>query len=308
MPKRKNIFIYDYAQQKKILGKYYQEYTAFHHSASCRNLAHYLAYKQGYDVAIALDYDCVVPENYINQHLKALEGKEAAITTDSKWINPLENNVWFTRGFPYAQRGDYKKENLLGETDKRVVLNMGLWKNVVDINGIDKVLETPPVEFKLNRENTAVDGYIPLCGMNNAFVKDIIPAYFFLPNFMVGNWEVSRHDDIWGGYILQKLIEKKGDILTYGAPVVFHERESSQPKVLHYEHFMHMFENYFYPMVDEATASIRKADYQDMFAEFAQNYRKVIDDRKKSMPDSYYKGFSYLGDFIKLWSTFFQEL
>jgi len=86
---------------------------------------------------------------------------------------------------------------------------MGLWDNVIDINGIDKVLAVPPKTITLKKKHLAALKSMPICGMNNSFLKEAIPAYFFLPNFKVGNWTVSRHDDIWGGYIFQKSRLKK---------------------------------------------------------------------------------------------------
>ena len=41
--------------------------------------------------------------------------------------------------------------------------------------------------------------------MNTAFRAEITPAYFFLPDMWVnGTWQLSRHDDIWGGYVVKK--------------------------------------------------------------------------------------------------------
>jgi hypothetical protein len=309
LPKRDNIFIYDYSDQKKILGKYYDEYKAFHKSASCRNIAHFLAYKQGYDIVIALDYDCVVPKDFIKEQTEVYDQKEiTGYETKTGWINPLENAEWFTRGFPYRVRGVYENGKEKTIKNPHVVLNMGLWKNVVDINAIDKVIIRPPKQFKLKRDHTAALGYIPLCGMNNSFLREVIPAYFFLPNFKIGNWDVSRHDDIWGGYIFQKLIEKRGDLITYGKPVVFHERESHQPRVLYYEHFMHILEPYFYELVDMAVDPIKKNDYQTMFADFAENFAKSLEMKKKSLPKPYYEGFKHQSKYISLWKTFFQKL
>lgn len=307
LPKRKNIFVYDYAAQKKILGRHYNDYRAFHKSASCRNLAHFLAYQQGYDVAVSLDYDCVVPANFVEEHLKAFSGKPIpAAETASGWINPLENRKWFSRGFPYSARNSREKP-AIKKSDKRVVLNMGLWKNVVDINGIDKVLEQAPQEFPLQRSHTGVAGVTPLCGMNNSFARDIIPAYFFLPNFHLDGWEISRHDDIWGGYILQKLVQKKGDIITYGRPVVHHERESSQPHVLHYEHYMHILEPYFYGLVDAAVKGVKKSDYQTMFANFADNFEALVRKNTLNIPEKYLEGFRHQSKYITLWKQIFQE-
>ena len=156
-------------------------------------------------------------------------------------------------------------------------------------------------------DHFAVEGTIPLCGMNNAFLREVIPAYFFLPNFKIGNWVVSRHDDIWGGYIFQKLAHKKEDLISFGKPIVFHERESYQPRVLHYEHYMHILEPYFYEVVDAAVANVKKNNYLEMFADFSENFEKELKRRKGKMPAMYYAGFVYLSDSIKLWKEIFQK-
>lgn len=308
LPKRDNIFTFDYTKQKKILGRFYNDFIAFHKSASCRNLAHFLAYKQGYDIVFSLDYDCVVPKDFIKEHIQVFsERSHISLETKSGWINPIESKKWFTRGFPYSVRNS-KENTVQKKTNKKVVLNMGLWENVVDINAIDKVLEPSPKSFPLKRSHTAVNGFMPLCGMNNSFVKEIIPAYFFLPNFQLDGWDISRHDDIWGGYILQKLIRKKGDIVTYGDPIVFHERESSQPRVLYYEHYMHILEPYFYDLVDEAVDPIKKGNYKDMFSDFADNFERLTKKNKSKIPSKYLDGFRNQSKYITLWKKIFQEL
>lgn len=307
-PKNPRMKFYDYTEQKKILGKYYQEYTTFHKSASCRNLAHFLAYKQGYDEVIALDYDCVLPSNYLAQHGEVFSTKNFRVASSPVWINPLENTEWFTRGYPYSMRALYKAEKIEEKKIDTVVLNMGMWENVVDINGIDKVLTRPSSSITLSANHTVVDGFIPLCGMNNAFLSKIVPAYFFLPNFPIGNWTVSRHDDIWGGYIFQKIARKKGDYISYGSPIVFHERESSQPRVLYYEHYMHILEYHFYDLIDTAMGDVKEGSYEEMFASFADSYHMALSRKKTSMPKPYYDGFSYLGKYINLWVTLFKKL
>jgi len=310
LPKRKNIFSYDYSMQKKLLGKFYNRFLDYHHSAACRNLAHYLAYKEGYDVVFSLDYDCVIPKDFVKEHVSILgNGPKSFIKSQSGWINSLGSKEWFSRGFPYGER---RKESLkvpVGLTKKRVVLNTGLWKNVVDINAIDKVMRKAPKGFKLpSQKNVAVEGLTPLCGMNNVFLREVIPAYFFLPNFKIDSWTVSRHDDIWGGYILQKLAHKKGDLISFGKPVVFHERESYQPRVLYYEHFMHILEPYFYEIVDAAVTNVKRDSYFEMFADFSDNFERELRRRKNKIPSIYYSGFIYLGDSIKLWKQIFQKL
>jgi len=306
--KRGNIFSYDYLRQKKVLGRFYDRFVDFHHSAACRNLAHYLAYKEGYDVVFSLDYDCVAPRGFIDEHTSVFfRKKQKMISSKSGWVNPLGSKKWFSRGFPYRERRKESIDVSVTTTNKRVVLNMGLWRNVVDINAIDKVLSKPPKKFKAAYDHISVNGFIPLCGMNNAFLREIIPAYFFLPNFKIGDCVVSRHDDIWGGYILQKLVHKRGDLISFGKPVVFHERESYRPKALYHEHYIHILEPYFYEIVDAAVEKVKRNTYLNMFADFSENFEIELKRRKGKMPSPYYAAFVYLSDSMNLWKQIFQK-
>ena len=98
-------------EQKKVLGKLYGRFLDFHHSAACRNLAHYLAYREGYDVVLALDYDCVVPKGFMKEHLSVFFGeKNKSIRSRSGWINPLGGSDWYSRGFPYRERNETSAE------------------------------------------------------------------------------------------------------------------------------------------------------------------------------------------------------
>ena len=52
---RPNVRFFDYTQQRKVMGPNYPAIP--HKSAATRNSGHYLAYKEGYDIIVALDYD-----------------------------------------------------------------------------------------------------------------------------------------------------------------------------------------------------------------------------------------------------------
>src|SRR3954466_15643522 len=99
---------------------------------------------------------------------------------------------------------------------------MGVWEGIVDLNGIDRFPphEAPEEPGLHGPEPRVALGNLPVCGMNTSFVRELIPAYFFLPDVWVadgspGGWQLSRHDDIWGGYVLKKLMDKRGDLLSF---------------------------------------------------------------------------------------------
>ena len=58
-PPRANATYYDYAAQRAVMAKHWEAIP--HRSAATRNFGHYLAYREGYDIIIALDYDCRRP-------------------------------------------------------------------------------------------------------------------------------------------------------------------------------------------------------------------------------------------------------
>ena len=250
--RKRNIELFDYKKQEKETKDFYPLFELFHKSAACKNFGLWLAYKRGYDVAIVIDSDCILPTGFIEEHLKALNKKGQG------WVNPLENEEWFSRGFPYSQR------------EKRVVVNMGLWDWELDINGIDKIGKIPP-RFVIVSETKSVVGKIPFSGMNFAIRREIIPALLFLPNCDYKELRFRRHDDIWGGYIMQKLIEKRNEVMTFGPPIVYHETEVNPEEDAINEEAFNFYSDSFYSIVDRIMEKVRFGNYKEMFKQFADN-------------------------------------
>ncbi len=197
--------VYDYAKQKEFLGELYDDFAnIFHKSSSCRNLGHIIAYSEGYEFIIGVDSDCVVPFFFVQAHLAVLNKEKGY-----GWQNPLGGSGMYPRGFPYSMR------------NWRIVANMGMWDNVLDLNGKDRRPDEP--------KRVNMPGYniapapIPFSGMNFAITGDSILGFFFLPNFKSGDDDHRRIDDIWGGYIFQKLLHKMKRGVSYGRPIVFHD-------------------------------------------------------------------------------------
>ena len=94
--------------------------------------------------------------------------------------------------------------------------------------------------------------------MNTAFVRELTPAYYFLPDLWVNGWRLSRHDDIWGGYIVKRLMDRRGDLLTYGGPVVEHTKQTALNRVVVLEQWMHLMSMPFYELVDAAAAEVTR--------------------------------------------------
>ena len=179
--------------------------------------------------------------------------------------------------YPYEYRNPEAAAVVETTATGEVKLNMGVWDNVLDLNGIDKFQAEPPYDPGLRGEQNYVAlGNIPACGMNNAFTVDLTPAYFFLPDVWVnGTWHLSRHDDIWGGYILKKLMDLRGDLFSWGRPIVEHTRQSKLERVVVMEQYMHLMSMPFYAIGRQPRSSrVRSGDYTTMFADFTEEFRK----------------------------------
>jgi hypothetical protein len=299
---RPNVQFFDSAAQRKVMGEHYAAIP--HKSAACRNFGHYLAYREGFDCVIALDYDCRPRPGWLDDHLSGLRERDAAPALAGRWINTIEAPGFYSRGFPYEFRN---AENAPAEVvaSGEVKLNMGVWDNVLDLNGIDKLQREPPRDPGLRGSaNYVALGNVPLCGMNTAFRRELVPGYFFLPDVWVDGWQLSRHDDIWGGYILKKLMDIRGDLLTYGRPIVEHTRQTTLTRVVVYEHYMHLMAREFYALVDQAVASVRPGPYQAMYEHFVEEFLRGVDGTHA--PAHYRAVFQELGLAMQAWARCFR--
>jgi hypothetical protein len=303
-PPRRNVRYYDYAAQRREMGPDYDAIP--HKSAACRNFGHVVAYREGYEVIIALDYDCRTKPGWLAQHLEALRPVVDAPALRGAWINSVEHPGFYARGYPYEYRNAEASAVTETVASGRVGVNMGVWDNVLDLNGIDKVQAEPPYDPGLRGDRNYVAlGNIPVCGMNTAFLAELTPAYYFLPDIFMEGWQLSRHDDIWGGYILKKLMDKRGDLFSYGRPIVEHTRQSNLNLVMTMEHYMHLMAREFYAIVDAAVDAVRSGDYTAMYGHFVEEYRRQAE--RSSAPAHYRRAFLELGHWMQRWANCFSR-
>ncbi|HET8568507.1 MAG TPA: hypothetical protein VFM93_05915 [Candidatus Limnocylindria bacterium] len=300
---RRNVRVFDYAAQERAMGPHYAAQP--HKSAATRNFGHWLAFREGFDVIVALDYDCRTKAGWLDEHLQALGPVTSAPALAGAWINSIEAPGFYSRGFPYEHRN--AEAAAVSETTATgdVKLNMGVWDHILDLNGIDKLQKEPPYDPGLRGElNYVALGNIPVCGMNTAFAAELTPAYYFLPDVWVDGWQLSRHDDIWGGYIVKKLMDKRGDLFRYGRPVVEHTRQTKLERVVMLEHWMHLMSREFYEIVDDAASRVAVGGYATMYAEFVEEYLRSLE--RSKAPRHYAAVYRELGDWMLRWSACFR--
>ncbi len=256
---RENTEVFDYKRQEEELGEHYQYFAdTFHKSSSCKNFGLWYAYKQGYDYVIMIDSDCNCSQNFVKDHLRAIEKRGIGWENNIREFGEMD----FARGFPYSER------------DKEIVLNMGMWKGQMDINGQDKIDDPELAKihdymwYQVGR-NQVANGMIPLSGMNLIISRNAIPAYFLIPNFDYEDLKFRRCDDIFGGYIFQKLAKLKGDVISYGQPLIYHDSPVVPEEDAEEEKAMNEYDKEFYRLVDRAIEDVVISGYKEMFCEFS---------------------------------------
>jgi hypothetical protein len=309
---RPNVYPFDYAAQRAYAG---DDYAAMpHKSAASRNIGHYIAYQEGFDVIVALDYDCGTRAGWLDAHLDALtrvtDAPALRPAVPGGWVNSIDQTFAdgspvYARGYPYelrtAELAGVERRTATGE----VKLNMGVWDGVLDLNGVDKLQGGEPGDPGVAAgPNRVALGPLPLCGMNTAFAAELTPAYYFLPDVWVNGWQLSRHDDIWGGYIVKRLMELRGDLLAFGGPVVEHTKQTRLERVVVLEHWMHLMSRPFYDLVDEAVIEVRPGDYAAMYGHFVEEYHRAL--ARCSVPAHFRGVFAELGDWMGRWARAFR--
>ena len=205
--------------------------TLLWNSPGRRNVAMFWAYAHGADVIITLDDDnLATAADAIGKHTSAIGDHNLLYMYKAKtgWFNVCyilqeRNNVeFYHRGYPPGQRWkDDWVDIEYPDGKKRVVVNAGLWTGDPDTDAITR-LERPLNVSGFKSEHPdkvvlAAGTWSPFNCQNTALAREIIPAYFLNP--MIG-----RHDDIFAGYVINRLAEHFGHVIAFGSPLAFHDR------------------------------------------------------------------------------------
>ena len=230
IPKRfphEMIFL-DVDDQKKYLTKYPElaEHLPYN-SIQRRNIGMLLAYEQGADVLITIDDDnFFVDGDFVGRH--AVVGTVAtvdAITSSTGWLNVCEFLIeehgypFYHRGFPLKERWPQAEKVTRKSQQSRVAANAGLWLGDPDIDAITRLAFPITVTGFQGEENLALapGTWSPFNSQNTAISREALPAYFLSPI-------IGRYDDIWASYVVKRIADHLGEVVTFGFPLVNQER------------------------------------------------------------------------------------
>lgn len=192
-----------------------------------RNLAILEAMREGADVIYTMDDD-IGPEE-VGDFWRGVEravGDVAGFPVTSTWFDPGQyaDDRYTARGFPWQKRHD-DDETLV--TWQPLTHPVGVFHCLhlgdPDTDAVDNMVNAPVVfsydpwlmkgGILINPATT----FAPLNSGATAYRRELAPLLFVVPG-------VGRYDDIWAGYIAQRVMGAQGWWLGYGVPFTRHTR------------------------------------------------------------------------------------
>ncbi len=246
-----------------------------------RNLGYLIALEQGADVIITVDDDNYQETGWLEAHLKGLGGSQYIASSINRLVNPCSflefdtRSKVYMRGYPMTQMFADETYITTHDTNDVIVLNMGLWRRAPDVDaatnlvypdlhslGFNKQLEECSYVVKHNN-------YIPINTQNTAFKRKVAPAFYTLlmDTNINGLW-IDRYDDIWAGWILQKIANHLGDYVSFGLPLSDHIRNKHDyVRDFSYEYVGMILNARFFNFIDNL--ELNEKTYADCYREVA---------------------------------------
>lgn len=295
--------VYNWEDRKHYLGQLDEYFPRY--NGACRDFGFYIAWleSESDEIIIAVDDDCAIEDvrfaemvvNNLNCRKRAVFHGEGIHMNILDLYDNTSTDI-FPRGFPYSARYGYKKWEQVDYIETDAVFNLGLWKGVFDINGIDKI-NGPDWKYDdacLKYESTLIPpgALVSVCSMNMQFRRTVLPAVFQLPMHVsvMPGWCVDRYGDIWGGFILKKLIDIRNDHMTVGMPMIHHKKESKYITNIYQEHICHLINDEFIEFLSVSAENVASSDYLTMMSdlhenmvEYSTNCSKILSEYVKHM-------------------------
>lgn len=201
-----------------------------------RNIGFLMAAEKDTEIIIAIDDDnYATDEDFGKYH--SIVGKKATlptITSTNGWFNPctmLETDhggLIYPRGYPFSKR--YKEKYTFAQSTGQVAINMGLWTEDPDVDAVTHLANpTKILNMKSGYKSIMLSPgtFAPINTQNTAFHKKVLPCYYYiLMNASLRGLKIDRYGDIWSGFLVKKAIDKMGERVTIGSPIVDHKRNS----------------------------------------------------------------------------------
>ncbi len=279
-------------------------------SVQRRDVALLSAYESGADIVVTIDDDNFICEaDYFGAHAHVGKKIEVdAISAQGGWWNVCDMMIeakgtrFYHRGYPLSKRWTAEEAfTAKSKIHARVAVSAGLWLDDPDVDAITRLtcaIRTLSIKPEYPaRLATAIGTLSPFNSQNTALARDLIPAYFLCP-------QVGRYDDIWASYLIRRISDHLGDVVTYGAPLVRQKRNAHDYfRDFDVERFGLEFNDVFLEAL--ALTNLTAKTYQGAFAEIANQFpariAEACDRHRKTA-----EGFKGYAEGLILWRDAFE--
>jgi hypothetical protein len=269
--------VYNWQDRRRILGELDEGFPK--RNGACRDFGFYVAWCEAErdEIIVALDDDCEITRPDFAAAVQTALTPHAHMSWhgNGRHANILElyANVpahLYPRGFPYHERLDHVRWEFGDPVEGTAAFNLGLWTDTFDVNAIDKIAGPPwrHTQAALTHESVAVPhgALVSVCSMNMQFRAALAPAVFQFPMHCpaLPGWVIDRYGDIWGGFVLKTLMDRRGDLMTVGGPMVAHRKAGDFDRNVWQEHIGHMVNQELIELLTAASEEVEAASYLDM--------------------------------------------
>ncbi len=203
-----------------------------------KNIGYLYAIKEGAKVVMDTDDDVFYSSNFPPDISK---NKKVSLIKGRKFINIFEvfgSKTSWPRGFPinYVNHVDSKKELKMTKENVFAPLQTSLIDDDSDFDAIYRLLYDKRVFFNKTGEYALAKGsYCPINTQNTFSYSEIFPL-LYIPAF------INPHvEDIWRGYIAQRLVWEIGGRVVFMHPTVYTSERNQHDYLKDFEHELPLF-------------------------------------------------------------------
>lgn len=306
------VFFMDVKWQERYLRRFpeLKSYLPYR-SIQRRNVGLLYAYESGADVIVTIDDDnFLYTKNFLGAHRLGRLNLDVAAAR-SGWFNVCsflqEKNKreFFHRGTPLEARfvqGGVRMQ----KKEVYVTVNAGLWLEDPDIDAMTSLyfLGNPIRSVAYSRRTNfalAPKTWSPFNSQNTALAREVLPAYFLSP-------AVGRYDDVFGSYVVRRIADHLGHVVSYGFPLVVQHRNLHD----HWKDFLEL-EATGHRLVGVFTAALRSIrvagkNYHACYGEIIRSFPKAFFSVGKKLTTEERKYFLEYVNGMKVWHATFSRI
>ena len=291
--------------------RYLKQYGAKFDTVSHQNFGLFFAWTEGVGNVIMLGSACDTRQtsNFLERVPVGQIVPAIPFLSKSGWFNTLSlltEDKFYARGYPYQFRAESHSRRYDLAFLAQPSFNQGLWTGAPDINGVDRLLEDITIDreqVEKARVQVGHGQHLPLSLLNAQLASRLAPAFFQPPSFsLYGGWRIHRHSDIWSMYFLKALMDKVGDEVTVGGPLVFRDPCLGAIEGVIDEHNASMIQGHLTTAIDLAARDVTPStNYAVMALQLALSMASVV----RAIPGLYGQALLSYAEQCKEWAILF---